>query len=282
MGSRAATESNRLGRLHLIRRSTVGGRLCFRFKPRRRASTRWHACVLVVGALAATASCVGDVATPSPPPSAAARLRLYDHVLTDGMPLELTALDSLELFLLAENERQGETPPELGDMDTLRSLALRSLTLSASELTDRITPEFDRLTGFTRLDVAGNRLSGSGPSELVNLTQMWGLDVHDDGLTGSIPSELGDFAKLTELRLDDNGLTGPLPDGLMSLSLDLFRWNENAGLCAPDTSAFRAWLAAIKYHQPGPFCSGSDGRRRITQTGPGEVGPTGAVPDRSP
>ena len=130
--------------------------------------------------------------------------------------------------------------------------------------------------------LGSNSLTGSIPSQLGDLANLARLDLNDNGLTGSIPSELGDFAKLTELRLDDNDLTGRLPDDLLSLSLDLFRWNENAGLCAPDTSAFRAWLAAIKYHQPGPFCSGSAGRRRITQTGPGEVGPTGAVPDRSP
>ena len=156
------------------------------------------------------------------------RLNLHGNALTGGLPLELTALDSLELLLLAENELQGEIPPELGDMGTLRSL-----TLGTNELTGRIPPELGRLTGLTRLDLSGNRLSGSVPSELGNLTQIRGLD------------------------LNDNALTGSLPASLLNLSLSRFLWGGNAGLCAPDTAAFRAWLDTITDHEPGPFCSGS-------------------------
>ena len=228
-------------------------------------------------------------------------LRLFENDLTGPIPPELGELANLEELTLYDNGLTGSIPPELGELANLIYLALSSNSLTGSipselgdlanlarlylhdnGLTGSIPPELGELANLTELGLGSNSLTGSIPSELGDLANLARLDLNDNGLTSSIPSELGDLAKLTELTLDDNGLTGRLPDGLLSLSLDLFRWNENAGLCAPDTSAFRAWLAAIKYHQPGPFCSGSGGRRRITQTGPGEVGPTGAVPGRSP
>ncbi|MDE2663033.1 MAG: hypothetical protein OXI39_08525 [Gemmatimonadota bacterium] len=73
-------------------------------------------------------------------------------------------------------------------------------------------------------------------------------------LTGEIPPELGGLANLNNLNLALNALSGRLPGSFLNLSLGRFWWNENAALCAPDTSAFRTWLAGIGDHHPGPFC----------------------------
>lgn len=40
---------------------------------------------------------------------------------------------------------------------------------------------------------------------------------------------------------------------------DDYQSARNAGLCAPDTAAFRAWLSGIERRDQGPFCAGSQG-----------------------
>ena len=77
-------------------------------------------------------------------------------------------------------------------------------------------------------------------------------------LSGPIPAEIGNLANLERVSLNDNLLTGELPANFLSLSLDQFWWHANAGLCAPDTPAFRAWLGRIRNHLPGPDCHGVD------------------------
>ena len=103
-----------------------------------------------------------------------------------------------------------------------------------------------------------NDLEGEIPPELGGLTNLRRLWLERNQLTGEIPPELGSLSDLAALRLHRNELTGQLPASLLSLSLADFWWNANAGLCAPNTSAFRTWLAAIANHQPGPYCSDSD------------------------
>jgi hypothetical protein len=96
-----------------------------------------------------------------------------------------------------------------------------------------------------------------------------------NALAGAIPAELGGLANLRELVLTSNELTGRLPDSFLNLSLSRFHWYDNAGLCAPGTVAFRAWLAGISNHFSGPFCSGGSAgvamslSERAVRPGPG-------------
>ncbi|MDE0356817.1 MAG: hypothetical protein OXN92_03630 [Gammaproteobacteria bacterium] len=79
--------------------------------------------------------------------------------------------------------------------------------------------------------------------------------LHGTQLTGPIPPELGSLTNLERLGLANNHLTGQLPESFLTLGLTSFDWYGNAGLCAPDTVVFRAWLSGIQYHRAGPFCS---------------------------
>ena len=167
------------------------------------------------------------------------QLRLYNNALTGGIPPALGDLGSLKWLHLQGNRLSGEIPPELGDL-----ASLEHLLLDANELTGRIPPE----------------LGG-----LANLQWLW---LHENGLTGEVPAELGDLASLQTLLISDNGLTGRLPASFLGLSLGSFWWNNNAGLCAPATDAFRAWLAGIGAHRAGPYCdSGRDARLGALQSG---------------
>ena len=193
--------------------------------------------------------------------------------LTGEIPSELGGLSGLAVLDLANNELTGEIPPELGDLSVLNQLSL-----DGNDLTGTIPTAFARLTGVTFLDLSRNDLTGGIPSELSGLSRLEVLGLADNELTGQIPPEFGSFNALTHLSLSINQLTGrippelgdlthlrglyvnsnklagQLPASLLNLTLEDFWWEVNPGLCAPDTSAFRAWLAGIGDHLPGAFC----------------------------
>ena len=176
-------------------------------------------------------------------------LSLTFNNLTGKIPPELGNIPGLEVLGLRGNRLTGEIPRELG-----RLASLRTLWLGGNRLTGEIPAELRNLTALTGLNVASNRLTGEIPTWLGHLTNLDRLLLDRNELTGEIPTELGNLASLTKLLLHDNELTGQLPATLLDLSLEQFWWHENAGLCAPDTSAFRAWLAGIEDHRPGVFC----------------------------
>ena len=70
----------------------------------------------------------------------------------------------------------------------------------------------------TALDLLGNRLSGSIPTQLGNLSKLTDLTLSFNGLSGSIPTQLGNLSNLTTLKLFGNRLSGSIPAQLGNLS----------------------------------------------------------------
>ena len=62
----------------------------------------------------------------------------------------------------------------------------------------------------TVLNLGGNELTGSIPSEIGNLTNLTYLNLTTNQLTGSIPSEIGNLTNLTSLNLSNNQLIGSI------------------------------------------------------------------------
>ena len=185
-------------------------------------------------------------------------LSLAGNRLTSPIPPRLGDLANLTVLWLYDNGLTGAIPPELGDLATLSNLSL-----AGNDLTGAIPPELGRLGTLTSLNLADNDLTEPIPPELGDLGSLERLGLGANSLTGPVPPELGDLANLRELFLNDNGLTGALPESFLNLTLDRFWWSDNAGLCAPDTEAFRTWLTAITRHQPGPFCSDAGTDRAV-------------------
>lgn len=73
-------------------------------------------------------------------------------------------------------------------------------------------------TMVTELDLSGNNLTGSIPTELEDLSNMQVLFLHTNQLSGSIPSQLGSLMNLEYLYLLYNNLTGSIPSELGNLS----------------------------------------------------------------
>ena len=102
------------------------------------------------------------------------------------------------------------------------------------------------LTALEELRLSNNFLTGPIPSTLGRLADLEVLRLSNNALSGPVPSELADLANLEELRLHQNRLTGDLPAELRELTnLKRLRIEDNAGLCAPADSRFRAWLLTL-------------------------------------
>jgi hypothetical protein len=69
----------------------------------------------------------------------------------------------------------------------------------------------------TGVELSGNQLGGTIPSELGNLGELQRLGLASNGLTGGIPPELGELVNLSMLMLYDNQLSGPIPPELSNM-----------------------------------------------------------------
>ncbi|MCY3942728.1 MAG: hypothetical protein OXG18_03055 [Gemmatimonadetes bacterium] len=177
-------------------------------------------------------------------------LRLGDNQLSGEIPSELGDLSNLSHLWLAHNSLTGEIPPELGDMSNLRRLHLFD-----NALTGEIPPELGNLSTLEDIYAWDNQLTGEIPPELGSLSNLTELLLIDNSLTGDLPSELGDLSNLVYLSLWGNSLSGEIPSEFLDLSsLALFYWNDNDGLCAPNTAEFDEWLdGLVDWH--GPRCN---------------------------
>ena len=181
-------------------------------------------------------------------------LNLRANSLAGRIPPELGALASLEELWLDGNALEGPIPPELGNL-----AHLTSLSLSGNALEGPIPPELGNLAGLEGLWLDANRLAGSIPPELGSLAHLRGLSLSGNALEGPVPPELGGLRRLEFLHLDGNALTGALPRSLVRIGgLVRFRFERNAGLCAPGTAGFVAWLDGIGQLGGGPFCNETD------------------------
>ncbi len=176
-------------------------------------------------------------------------LILWANSLTGAIPPELGSLSNLLRLELHRNSLTGEIPSELGSLPDLRWLYLDNNSLSGE-----IPPELGDLSNLESLSLSFNRLRGEIPSELGSLSNLELLDLRGNSLTGEIPPELGDLSSLEFLWLDSNSLTGEIPRDFLDLSaLFRFYWNDNEGLCAPDTTEFDNWLDGLEGWR-GPRC----------------------------
>ena len=102
------------------------------------------------------------------------------------------------------------------------------LDLSGNELTGSIPTELEYLDNLEALDLSDNQLTGSIPTELGSLINLRQLYLFGNELTDSIPTELGNLGNLKGLWLHQNELTDSIPLELESLSnLEILNLSSN-------------------------------------------------------
>ena len=97
-----------------------------------------------------------------------------------------------------------------------------TLDLDGNQLAGSIPTQLGNLTALTDLYLFSNQLTGSIPTQLGNLTALTHLYLFNNQLTGSIPTQLENLTALTHLYLSDNQLTGSIPTQLENLTA--LRW----------------------------------------------------------
>ena len=204
-------------------------------------------------------------------------LYLNANELTGPIPAQLGNLSQLELLSLDSNKLTGPIPAQLGNLSRLTQLFLNAneltgpipaqlgnlyrlihLFLNTNELTGPIPAQLGNLSRLIHLYLSANELTGPIPAQLGNLSQLIHLYLNANELTGPIPAHLGNLSRLTQLFFHTNEFTGAIPPSLLRLEqLDAFWFSQNAGLCAPGTTGFVAWLKGIE-EPSGPYCNEAD------------------------
>ena len=132
---------------------------------------------------------------------------------------------AMGFYLFTSNGNSSENTSETGNNTSSNSA--EQLSLADSGLTNLDTGIFDDAS-IVILNVSGNSLTGSLPSEIGKLKKLEELYASDNLMTG-VPAELGQLSKLRIIDYSDNDLSG-LPFELGNLSnlvlLDL-RGNPN-------------------------------------------------------
>ena len=153
---------------------------------------------------------------------------------------------------LPYNNVSGPIPDALGHLTLMREL-----DLDGNQVSGPIPAALGNLTNLQELSLGLNRLSGPIPATLSLLTYLRRLNLRRNELSGAIPVDLGNLFRLEQLDLSDNHLSGVLPSSLTKMrDLRRFWFHDNAGLCAPSTPDFQAWLNGIALVE-GPTCGSS-------------------------
>ncbi|XP_065848551.1 probable LRR receptor-like serine/threonine-protein kinase At3g47570 isoform X3 [Euphorbia lathyris] len=154
-----------------------------------------------------------------------------------SLPVELSNLRRLKLFVLTNNHFNGIIPSWIGSFSQLQYLALDTnkfgggipvqicnlsklhhLYLGNNNLEGEVPKSIGNLINLETLTMWGNSISGKIPSSIGNLTGIRILGFDDNKLTGSIPFEIGNIAYLEGLYLGVNNLDGVLPSNTFNIS----------------------------------------------------------------
>lgn len=119
------------------------------------------------------------------------------------------------------------------DLNTLKALFALFNSTNGPEWHDRTNWNSDAPLN----EWYGIKLDGSGRVTELNLA--------GNNLAGSLPTELAALSYLKKLDLSDNdGLAGPLPGTWTELPLE-YLWMEGTEVCAPPETGFEDWLDGI-------------------------------------
>ncbi|KAG6556784.1 hypothetical protein Mapa_001730 [Marchantia paleacea] len=171
--------------------------------------------------------------------------------LRGELPVWVWNLTSLKVLDLSQNDFVGHLPSDLSGLRGLREATGPAFQLGSDppvqnvpslEIPVRLLDKGSSfsfryiLAQFGSINLAGNKLSGKIPSEVVRLRALHSLNLSHNQLTGQIADGLGSVPTLQALDLSHNNLTGRIPWTLSDLSLGVLNLAYN-NLTGPIPSA---------------------------------------------
>ncbi len=192
------------------------------------------------------------------------RFHYFGELMVDRAPLEALydGTDGDNWSMNTNWKSDGVPLHQWAGVETDEECRVTKLWLGNKGLSGTLPAEVGNLIELENLYLEANELTGSIPVELGSLTNLERLYLQSNGLSDEVPSELTGLSSLIRLYLYGNELTGKLPDGLRNIeTLTWLRTNNNAGLCAPETAEFQAFLEGLEYWM-GDACQPDDTAER--------------------
>jgi len=109
---------------------------------------------------------------------------------------------------------KGPFPSQFG----LLSTAFSQLNLQGNQLTQSIPSQLSSLIGLTYLNFGSNSVSGSIPSKLSTLTSLLAMSMASNRLTGTIPSQLSTLKAVTRVGISWNLFDGTIPSQFTTMT----------------------------------------------------------------
>ncbi|WMV23680.1 hypothetical protein MTR67_017065 [Solanum verrucosum] len=152
-------------------------------------------------------------------------LYLGDNQLEGEISLFITNASKLQIISLDDNSLTGTIPNNLGNLCELQILLLHTNQLTNeprerdAHIRGLIPTSIGNMTGLTAVDIQGDNLIGSIPSDVGKLKQLQGLSLSTNKLQGHIPEAVCHLSNLVKLFLSGNELSGLIPKCLGNLSM---------------------------------------------------------------
>ncbi|CAL4923146.1 unnamed protein product [Urochloa decumbens] len=161
-------------------------------------------------------------------------LRLGLNQFSGEIPEELSQLHALQYLDFGNNKLSGPVTHFLGNLTMLifrKYYLLKSIDLSANQLTGRVPSEIGFLSALYSFNLSRNHIGGSIPDEIGNLRNLESVDLSWNNLSCSIPRSLASLTSLGYLNLSYNDLSGKIPSGIELETFGEDSYLGNVNLC---------------------------------------------------
>ncbi|KAE8688140.1 Leucine-rich repeat receptor-like protein kinase TDR [Hibiscus syriacus] len=196
------------------------------------------------------------------------RFRIQNNLLNGEIPRDLGHTPLLQYLNISENSFDDELPNNIWS-----SPSLQIFSASSSKLIGKI-PDFVCCNNVYKIELQGNLLNGSIPSDIDHCQKLLSLSLSRNRLTRMIPSELSSLPSINSVDLSCNLLTGTIPSSFENCNtLENFNVSYNL-LSGPIPSSG----PTFRNLQPSSF-SGNDGLcgTNVSKPCPGEAMNTGEL-----
>ncbi|CAL9247674.1 unnamed protein product, partial [Arabidopsis halleri] len=140
-------------------------------------------------------------------------LGISQNRLGGSLPNSIANLSTnLNSFFIGTNFIFGSIPRDIGNLISLRTLALQ-----ANMLTGALPTSLSKLFRLEGLNLDSNNMSGEIPSFIGNLTRLDKLYLVNNSFEGTIPLSLSNCTSLRELAIASNKLYGTIPREIMHI-----------------------------------------------------------------